>query len=94
MDFIVGLPMSSRFDGEYSNILVILDRYTKMALYIPMSEMTSERVADVFIERVASRFGTPRGIVSDRGAQFNSLFWSELCLALKVRHRLSTAFHP
>jgi transposase InsO family protein len=94
MDFITDLPPSKRFDGEFTAVLVILDRFTKMALYVPMNSITSEAVADVFMERVVSRFGVPDGIVTDRGPQFTSLFWSELCVAMGIKHKLSTAFHP
>jgi hypothetical protein len=35
MDFITGLPLSWRNGVVYDAILVIVDRYTKMARYIP-----------------------------------------------------------
>ena len=33
-------------------------------------------------------------MISDRGPQFNSQFWKELCNALQICHTMSTAFHP
>ncbi len=33
-------------------------------------------------------------MISDRGPQFDSQFWKELCNALQIRHAMSTAFHP
>lgn len=38
--------------------------------------------------------GLPRAIVSDRGTQFVGLFWGEVCSALGITRRLSTAWHP
>lgn len=38
--------------------------------------------------------GLPLAIVSDRGSQFVSGFWAEICKRLKIHRRLSTAFHP
>jgi hypothetical protein len=35
MDFITGLLLSRRGDSVFDAILVIVDRYTKMARYIP-----------------------------------------------------------
>lgn len=32
--------------------------------------------------------------MSDRGSLFTSAFWTEVCYQLKVKRRLSTAFHP
>jgi len=79
----------------YNAICVIVDRYTKMALYLPIVKtITVTELADLFLNEVVRRFGTPRGIVSDRGSIFTSEFWSELCFAAKIKRRLSTAFHP
>ncbi|GAW03787.1 retrotransposon nucleocapsid protein [Lentinula edodes] len=36
----------------------------------------------------------PSDIVSDRGSLFVSQFWRELCRALGIESRLSTAYHP
>jgi len=43
---------------------------------------------------VFSRFGIPKGIVTNLGAVFTLLFWSKLCYHMQIRRRLSTAFHP
>ncbi|GAB7357799.1 hypothetical protein MBLNU459_g0615t2 [Dothideomycetes sp. NU459] len=95
MDFVTGLPPSKARGSVHDAILVIVDRYTKVALYIACSKtITATQLADIFVERVISRYGTPKGIVSDRGTVFTSAFWQEICVALKVRRRLSTAFHP
>jgi transposase InsO family protein len=95
MDFITDLPPSKTRDLIADAILVIIDRYSKMALYVPAEKSwKAEDLADVFIERVLSRFGTPKGIVSDRGSLFISRMWGEICVAIKTQRRLSTAFHP
>jgi hypothetical protein len=95
MDFITDLPPSRHRGGIADAILVIVDRFSKMALYIPAEKSwKAEDLADAFIERVISRFGTPKGIVSDRGSLFISRMWAEICAAVKLRRRLSTAFHP
>ncbi len=41
-----------------------------------------------------SRFGVPAVLTSDRGAQFSSAVWGELCATLGISHRLTTAYHP
>jgi transposase InsO family protein len=95
MDFITDLPPSKTRGGVWDAILVIVDRYSKMALYIPAEKSwKAEDLADAFITRVISRFGTPKGIVTDRGSLFISKMWGEICAAIKLRRRLSTAFHP
>ena len=95
LDFITGLP-PSRFRGKvYDSILVIVDRYTKMARYIPTTkEINAAELAELFMLHVVKDFGVPSGMTSDRGSVFTSKFWASLCFYLKVRRRLSTAFHP
>lgn len=95
MDFMSGIPPSKRNGCVYDAILVIVDRYTKMSLYIAVTKtLTAVDLAEILVERVISRFGVPKGIVSDRDTKFTSEFWSELCHRLKIKRRLSTAFHP
>jgi len=95
MDFIIGLPPSRRGDKVYNAIYVIVDRYTKMALYLPIVKtITVTKLADLFLNKVVRRFRAPKGIVSNRGSIFTSEFWLELYFAAKIKYRLSTAFYP
>ncbi|MBW0582140.1 hypothetical protein O181_121855 [Austropuccinia psidii MF-1] len=91
MDFITQLPLSNSFDS----ILVIVDRFSKMAVFIPtMSSITSLDLAHLFIKNIFSKHGLPSSIVSDRGPLFVSSFWTNLCQKLKISRDLSTAYHP
>ena len=64
-------------------------------LYIPAEKTwRAEDLADSFAERVISRFGVPKGVVSDRGSVFISRMWAEICIVIKQKRCLSTAFHP
>jgi Integrase zinc binding domain/Integrase core domain len=91
MDFIEGLPLS---DG-HDMILVIVDRLTKMALFIPTySDIDSGEVAMLFLRYVFAKHGTPSDIISDRGKHFTSRFWTSLCEILGIKGNLSTVYHP
>ncbi len=94
LDFITGL-LPSRFRGKvYDSILVIVDRYTKMARYIlTTKEINAAELAELFMLYVVKDFGVPSGITSDKGLVFTSKFWASLCFYLKVRQRLNTAFY-
>ena len=95
MDFITGLPPSKRAGIVYDAILVVVDRFTKMVCYLPTTKtITAEELGELFFFEITCRFGTPAGVVSDRGSVFTSAFWSTLCYHAKVKRRLSTAFHP
>ena len=94
MDFITDLPPSKNNKVVYDAILVIVDRFSKMSLYIPAEKTwRAEDLADSFVERVIFRFGVPKGVVSDRGSVFISRIWAEICTVIKQKRYLSTTFH-
>jgi transposase InsO family protein len=91
MDFITGLPESQGYDS----VLIILDRLTKMAIYLPTTKrVTAEDLARLYVQHVFSKHGIPKTIVSDRGTQFDSAFWREFIKILGADSRYSTAYHP
>ena len=96
MDFIVGLPPSKCWSKAYNSILVIMDWYIKMVCYVAVwSDIDTPGLAVVFVQKfILAGLGIPDSIVSDRGSVFTLTFWSAVCYHLKVRRRLSTAFHP
>ena len=90
-DFIVKLPLSRGHDS----ILVVYDRLTKMAYFIPMTEkMSAEGLAVLFWDHVWKLHGLSESIISDRGAQFAAGLMKELNGMLEIETKLSTAFHP
>jgi len=59
----------------YNAIYIIVDRYTKMALYLPIVKtITITELTDLFFNEVVRRFGAPRGIISNYGSIFTSKF--------------------
>ncbi len=92
MDFIVGLPMSSR---RHDAILVIVDTLTKVSHFSPVrTTFTAQDIAQVFFWDIVRLYGVPRKIISDRDSLFTSSFWRELQIALGTRLNFSTAYHP
>jgi hypothetical protein len=93
MDFVTDLPEST--ESAYTGILVVVDRLTKMAIYLPCrKDVDSPELARMFFEEVICKHGVPDNIVTDRGSQFTSRFWNRVCPHLSIDHRLSTSFHP
>jgi hypothetical protein len=66
MDFIVGLPNTSR---HHDSIWVIVDRLTKVAHFLLVQTTDkAQKYAELYIDRIVCLHGLPRTIVSDRGA--------------------------
>jgi len=76
MNFITDLLFSR--DSEsiiFNSLFVVVDRYIKIIKYISiLKTITAERLSDVFIEYIVSKFGISKDIISDRGAVFISAF--------------------
>ena len=90
MDFITELPESNGYD----TILVIVDKLTKYAIFIPTNSTVDEvGTAKLIFEHVITKFGIPRQFVSDRDTRWTSTFWKELCKQLGTKRSLTTAYH-
>lgn len=97
MDFIVKLPKSKEpMTGVfYDSILVIVDKLTKYAYYIPYMESSNTKdLAYMFFKTVIAQHGLPTKLISDRDKLFTSNFWKCLMETMKIKQGLSTAFHP
>jgi len=90
MDFITELPLSEGCD----QLWVIIDRFTKMAHFLPLKEKTAADLAKIFAREIWRHHGMPTDIVSDQDSRFTSEVWKEFLGLLKIRPRMSTAFHP
>lgn len=91
MDFVEGLPKS---DG-YSVILVVVDRFTKYAHFIPLKHpYTAQIIARVVLDNIVKLHGLPKTVVTDRDKVFMSSFWKELFRIYNVKLLFSTAYHP
>lgn len=53
-----------------------------------------DRLAKLYINKIATRHGVPISIISDRDSRFMSRFWQTLQHALGTRINMSTAYHP
>jgi len=90
MEFITDLPPSEGHD----QLWVVIDRFTKMAHFIPLREKTASDLARIFAREVWRFHGLPTDIVSDWNSRFTSETWKEFLEILGIRPRMSTAFHP
>ncbi|GLB45097.1 hypothetical protein LshimejAT787_2000020 [Lyophyllum shimeji] len=93
LDLITGLSPSG--DLKYTAVLVIVDKLTKYALFIPThEELSQEGFAKIFVERVANVYGLPERIIADRDRRWSTAFWRSVVESYGSVMALSSAHHP
>lgn len=91
MDLVIGLPRAESFDS----VLVVVDRLSKYAHFIPLKHpYSAASIAQIFIREIVRLHGIPQSILSDRDSAFTSLFWDELFKWQGTKLKRSTAYHP
>nr|GEU37443.1 hypothetical protein [Tanacetum cinerariifolium] len=80
VDLVIRLPRSS---SGYDTILVIVDRLTKSAHFLPIREdFKIEKLTRIYINEIVERHRVPVSIISDHDGRFSSHFWRALQKAL------------
>ena len=90
-DWILGLPVTE--DG-FDNIMVIEDRVTKFAYFIPAKK--GDNAEDAAKRAFGTAFcvhGMPETIYSDRDAKFTSGFFGSLLALMHVRQSMGTSHY-
>ncbi len=92
MDFITDLPPSDGFDS----IFIVVDQgLTKGVILMPCNKtITAEQTTDLYFKNVFVNHGLPDVMISNRGPQFASHVFEGIMKACKIKHKMSTAFHP
>ncbi|GBM90897.1 Retrovirus-related Pol polyprotein from transposon 412 [Araneus ventricosus] len=91
LDILGPLPVTTK-GNRY--LLVLMDYFTKWPEAIPITDQEASTVAEELVRARISRYGVPMILHSDRGTNFNSALFTELCKLFGILKTRTTALHP
>ena len=86
-------PLPEAMDGS-KYLLTVQDGFTGYSQAYPIKNKEAEPCAQTFLEKWVCIYGVPEVIHSDKGGEFESRFWQELCKVLQVKKETNTAYSP
>lgn len=90
------LDIVGPLDKDYSNYSYILTLQCELTKYVeayPLETKTAQEVARTFVNNFILRYGVPKTIATDRGAEFMCKTMNEVCKLLNINKINSTAYH-
>lgn len=78
----------------YRYAVTFIDRRTRWVEAIPLQRIEAVDIAQAFVNAWVARYGVPAVLTSDRGPQFCSKLFQEICLLLGVHSVQTTAYNP
>jgi TolB-like protein len=95
MDFITDFPFADRRGKVYDAILVVINRFSKMAQFIACTkDIDAVKMAERLTEDIISKLGMSRFTVTDKESLFTSKYWETFYRYLNTKRKLSTSYHP
>ena len=86
-------PLPRTEDGN-THILGFIDSLTRFAIATPVSELTAERVAQIYLDEVVWKFGPAQCIFSDQGKQFTSQLMREIAKLFHTKPLVTAPYTP
>uniref|UniRef100_A0A146M1A3 RNA-directed DNA polymerase n=2 Tax=Lygus hesperus TaxID=30085 RepID=A0A146M1A3_LYGHE len=89
-DIVGPLPLTPR---GHRYILSVLDQFSRHVEFYPLTCQSSEAVAQALLQHFG-RYGAPKQLLSDQGADFTSELVRHFCQFFQVNRVCTTAYHP
>lgn len=90
-DFVGPLPRSKH---GYTMLLVFFDKFSKWNELVPLRKATADSLVKAFRERIIARYGVPKTIITDNGAQFTSRIFQRYLEEIGVHQQLTAPYTP
>ncbi|XP_052900198.1 uncharacterized protein K02A2.6-like [Anopheles moucheti] len=87
----VHIDYAGPIEGHY--FLIVVDALSKWPEIVKTSTTTAMATISI-LRNIFARFGMPRKLVSDNGAQFTSEAFSDFCIHNGIEHVTTAPFHP
>ena len=75
-------------------ILVFVDMCTKWTEAFAIPNIEAKTVAEIFVNEIVSRHGAPRVLLSDRGSNFLSSLFREVCFLMNTEKIFTSGYRP
>ena len=102
--YLVGMPferIATDIMGPFTTtdrgntwLMVIGDYFSKFAVSVPLLNMTAETVSQALVDNWICYFGVPSEIHTDKGSNFESLVFREMCKLLGIDKTRTTTMRP
>ena len=86
-------PLTQTQEG-YKHILLVVDSFSGWCEAFPTKTQDAKEIAGKLYNEIFTRYGAPRTIVSDRGANFMSKLVEAVCELFQVTRHCTSSYHP
>ena len=86
-------PLPPTTDGK-TWVFIVEDVATKWVELFALERATAENCAQVLIDEIFLRYGTPRRMISDNGTQFVTAVMQQISYCMEITHSFTPVYHP
>jgi hypothetical protein len=75
-------------------LVVFIDHFTKWSVAFAFPNQEANTIARLLVSEIISRYLIPKELLSDRGTNFLSKIFAEVCDLFKIKKLSTTAYNP